>query len=153
MSRNGFVKTVGGAIDPRRDFEKEIPRAFLLAKYAVEYLFRLIGFFLLLCLTVGLTLSACTQNPFLQALPLVLATAFFFYIAVTTVGIPIFLAIAEINSVLTRRLIGYLTILIMLVATFYSVAQSPVFDILEVYVSKLFPAANECHTGILELGN
>lgn len=81
MSRNGFLKAIGDAIYPRRDIEKEIPRPFLLAKYTVEYLFRLVGFFLLICLTAGLTLAACTQNPMLQALPLILATAFFFYIA------------------------------------------------------------------------
>lgn len=151
MNHNKFVKAIAGAIDPRRDFEKEIPRPFLLAKYSVEYLFRLVGFFLLICLTVGLTLASCTQNSVLQLLPLILATSFFFYIAMTTLGIPVFLAIAEIHNVLIRRLIGYSTIMIMLVATLYSVNESPVFEILEAYVGKLYPGAKECRGGILEI--
>lgn len=151
MNKKGFLSIVGSAFDPRRDIEKEIPRPFLFAKNAVEYLFKLVGFFLLICLTVGLVLAACTQNAFLQLLPLLLATSFFFYIAITTLGIPVFLIIAEINNVIIRRLIAYATVLLMLLATFYSVYDSPVFEILLTYVGKLFPAAFECKDGILEL--
>lgn len=151
MSHHGFIRALVHAIDPRRSIENEIPRAFLFAKYAVEYLFRLVGFFLLICLTVGLTLASCTQNPVLQLLPLVMATAFFFYIAITTVGIPVFLAIGEIDNLLVRRLIGYTTVVFMLAVTLYSVVESPVFDMLEAYVGKLFPTAHECKGGLIEL--
>ena len=76
MSLRYVIRLLGHSIDPRRNFENEIPRAFLFSKFAVEYLFRLVGFFILLCLIVGLTLSSCTQNVYLQLLPLVLAIAF-----------------------------------------------------------------------------
>ena len=151
MSLRYVIRLLGHSIDPRRNFENEIPRAFLFSKFAVEYLFRLVGFFVLLCLIVGLTLSSCTQNVYLQVLPLVLAIAFFFYIAITTLGIPCFLLLAEIRNTLVRRVLSYLLVLLLLYLTFYSVADSPIFEVLLIYVGKFFPAAYDCKDSIIEL--
>ena len=151
MRPGAILRLLGSTIDPRRDVEKEAPRAFLFSKYAVEYLFRLVGFFILLCLVVGLTLSSCTDDPYLQTLPLVLAVAFFFYIAITTFGIPMFMLIAKISNTILRRVAGYMTVAVTLFLTIYSVEQSPIFSILETYVGKFFPAAYECTGQIIEL--
>ena len=139
------------ALDPRTDSEDAVPRAFLYAKYGTEYLFKITGFFVLICLVVGMTLATCTQNVWLQLYPIILATAFFFYIAITTVGVPLFVALKKIENKLLRRILAYTTVIMVLTATFYSVNGSPIFELLDGYVVKLFPSAAECRDSLLEL--
>ncbi len=146
-----FFRLLGRALDPKRDFNEAAPRPFLLAKNAVEYLFRIIGFFILLCLTVVLTLLSCSPDPFVQLLPVVLTVSFFFYIAITTLGIPVFMIIGELETVWLRRLIGYTTVLAILFATIYSLLGSPIYDLLFAYVEELFPATLECTDQIIDL--
>lgn len=144
MNLGQYIQAVGKALDPRRDIEDEIPRAFLLAKYSVEYLFKIAGFFLLLCIASGLALATCSDNRFILFAPIFLAVAFFFYIALTTLGIPIFLAIGAVRNSLARQVLAYLTVAAMMIATFYSLAASPLMLVLEQYVADVFPSAREC---------
>lgn len=137
------------ALDPRIDEDKVIPRSFLAARWAVEYLFRIVGFFVLLCLSVGITLTACVGHPILDAVPIVMAVAFFFYLALTTVGIPVFLAIGAIRRPWMRHVIGAATVLAMAAAVLVSVERSPLLDVLDAYVVRIFPGAAACTDSLL----
>jgi hypothetical protein len=150
----GFKRTLsalGRAIDPKRDFDKEIPRPLLLTKYAIEYTFKVSGYFILLCLIVGLSLSACSENPFISILPLSLGGLLMLYVTITTVGIPVFLLIGEIEHVLFRRLLSYMAIIGIFVISLYLLEEAPVFDVLTSYIERFFPAAFKCKGGIIEL--
>lgn len=144
---------VGHALDPKRDFETDAPRPLLFAKRAVEYLFRIVGFFILLCLVVGLSLAHCSESLWLALFPLLLGASFIFYIVITTIGIPIFYLIGEIKTVWRRRVAGYTTILLLFCLTFYGLLEAPVFEVLETYVSRYFPEAYQCKTSVITLGN
>ncbi|MCF6322601.1 MAG: hypothetical protein L3J32_12660 [Rhizobiaceae bacterium] len=145
------LSALGRAIDPKRDFDKEIPRPLLLTKYAIEYIFRTIGYFILLSLVVGLSLSICSKDPLLSALPLVLGGLLMLYLTITTIGIPVFLLIGEIEHVIIRRVISYLVIIGIFIISLYLLIEAPIFDFLVSYIRRFFPAAFNCKGGILEL--
>lgn len=153
MKFNAILLVIGRALDPKRDFVEAAPRPLLLAKNFVEYMFKISGFFVLLCLIVGMTLASCPTNPVLAVFPFVMGTAFCFYLALTSLGLPVFLMISEIENTKLRRLLGYMTVLIVLAGTVYTLLESPIFDLLEAYVGRLFPEAYSCRTGPIQLGD
>lgn len=120
-------------------------------KQFVEYLFKLIGFFILLSLSVGLTLTACPDNVFLQALPLFIAFSFFMYLGVTLLGMPICILSENIENRQYRQGIKILVLAIIIGFSCYSLLYSPIFEALIAYVGKLFPHAFECKTGFILL--
>ena len=146
-----LTSALGQALDPRLDHDKDAPRAAIIAKRFVEYFFKIAGYFLLLCLIVGVTLSSCPDNSALAFLPLVTGALFFFYIVLTTIGIPMFALIRLIRHSLVRRSVAWSAVFVMLVLTNSLLSSSPVLDLLVVYVSKLFPAALECTTNPISI--
>ncbi|MFD1160766.1 hypothetical protein [Roseovarius aestuarii] len=151
MNVKDFLTALARSFDPKRDLAEISPRPLLLAKIGVEYVFRLAGFFIVLCLITGMTLAACPSNQVLANLPFILGFLFCFYIAVTTLGLPVFAMITEIENVIARRILGYTTIFVMLAATLYTFAESPIFSLLLSYVGRLFPEAMTCSSGLLQL--
>lgn len=148
MSLKRIGQVIGESLDPRRSIDHEIPRAFLFAKNGVEYLFKIAGFFLLLCISTALGVAACSDNLLLILGPAFLTWAFFFYIALTTLGIPIFLAIGTVENNFLWRVLAYATVLVMFVATSYSLSASPLMLVLESYVMEVFPSARACIEGL-----
>ena len=144
MSKGSLFMPLARAIDPKRDVESELPRPLLFARKAIDYLFRVSGYFLVMCLTVGLLLSNCSEDPFLGVMPYVLGASFVFYLILTLFGIPAFLAIGEIENPRVRRAIAYPATLLMLLISVWMFIETTFFDVLVEYVLRLFPTANGC---------
>ena len=151
MTSKKFFTFLGNSLDPKRNLIETAPRPLLGAKMIVEYVFRIAGFFILLCLLAGLTLAACPKSAVMANLPFVLGLLFSFYIVLTTIGIPIYFLISEIEDTTARRIVGYMTTLVLFLVTLWFFAASPVFDLLLAYVGKIFPEAFDCSSGILRL--
>ena len=139
-----FWSKVGHAFDPKRDIEKDLPRPFLLIKYFIEYLFRLVGFFVLFLICFGAILSSCTNVGGFQSFPPLLILLFFVYVSLTSIGTPFFLLIGEIKNPWLRRPLGYIAAFIVFVFASTMYNELPLVGVTRAYIERIFPEAKSC---------
>jgi len=121
-----------------------------MVKQAIEYIFKLLGFFILLSLLAGLTFSACPDNIILQLLPLFIGLLLFLHIGITLGAIPLFILTNNLNQPI-RKILRFLILGFVLSFSIYYLLESPIFDLLMAYIKKLFPEALECKGAVWDL--
>ncbi|MCF6191386.1 MAG: hypothetical protein L3J51_13000 [Cocleimonas sp.] len=122
---------------------------FYAIKLFIENFFKIIGYFLLLSLLVGLTLTSCPDNIYLQFMPLVTGYLFFLYIMIIFLGIPAFNLTENMRATKSRMIFRLFVILTLFLLSYYMLMTSIVFELLVAYVNKLFPQASQCTKGFM----
>lgn len=109
-----------------------------------ENTFRLVGFFIYTCLAYGILAATCHQNPFLWLFVFFLGFLFWLYFWTVTFGLLGFIWARRRKTEKWRQWGGRVVKVMIFVLAVLSFVFLSFSDLIDTYVLRLFPEAQQC---------